>query len=58
MSRYLLFDRRQSELRHLAERGHDMTVEQLLPLARPQSAFQHPEFDELIRAIVVARLTG
>ena len=56
MPRYLLFDRSRLELRPLAERGHDMTIEQLLPLARPQSAFPHPEFDELMQANVAARL--
>jgi len=55
MSRYPLFDRRQLELRCLAERGHDMTVDQLLPLASPQSSFQHLELDELTAAIVIAR---
>ncbi|HUG67595.1 MAG TPA: hypothetical protein VMM76_07580 [Pirellulaceae bacterium] len=56
MPRYLLFDRSRLELRQLAERGHDMTIEQLLPLARPQSSFQHSEFDELIQANGAARL--
>ena len=55
MSRYPLFDRSRLELRRLAERGHDMKVEQLLPLAPPQSSFSHPEFAELMRAIAGAR---
>jgi hypothetical protein len=55
MSRYPLFDRRRIELQQLAVRGHDITVEQLSPLAPPRSLFAHPEFDELVRAIVVAR---
>ena len=55
MRRSLLFDRSRLELRHLAERGHDMTSEQLLRLARPKSSFQRPEFDELLQAILAAR---
>ena len=55
MSRYPLFDHSRLELRRLAERGHDMTVERLLPLARRKSSFPHPEFDELTRAIAGAR---
>ena len=55
MSRYPLFDCSRLELRRLAERGHDMTAEQLLPLARPKASFPHPEFDQLTRAIVGAR---
>jgi len=55
MSRYPLFERRRWELRLLAERGHDMTVERLSPLALSQSSFEHPEFDDLIEAIVAVR---
>jgi len=55
MSQYPLFDRRQLKLRCLAERGHDMIFERLLPLERPQSLFEHPEFDNLVEAIVAGR---
>ena len=55
MPRYLLFDRSRLQLRRLSERGHDMLIENLLPLASPRSSFEHPEFDELTRAVVSAR---
>ena len=50
-----MFERHQLELRTSSERGHDMTVERLVPLARPQSLFAHLDFDCLIEAIVAAR---
>ena len=55
MSRYELFDRSQIDLRNLAERGHDMTVDRLLPLEPPLSPFEHAELDDLVEAIVAAR---
>ncbi|MBC8356988.1 MAG: hypothetical protein H8E66_33875 [Planctomycetes bacterium] len=55
MSRYPLFDRGQLQLRCLSDRGSDMTIERLMPLAPPTSSSEHPEWDELLRAIVTAR---
>ena len=55
MSRYELFERRRIDLRNLAERGHDMTVDRLLPLEPPLSPFEHAEVDDLVEAIVAAR---
>ena len=54
-SRYELFERSQIDLRNLAERGRDMTVERLLPLEPPLSPFEHAELDDLVEAIVAAR---
>jgi len=54
-SRYPLFDHSRLELRRLVERGHDMTVEHLLPPASQRSLFEHFEFDDLARVIAVAR---
>ena len=55
MSRYELFKRSQLDLRHLSQRGHDMTVEGLLPLEPPLSPFEHDEFHDLVETIVAAR---
>ncbi len=55
MSRYELFDRQQLDLRHLSERGHDMTMERLVPVESPSVFFEHPEFGDLVGAIVAAR---
>lgn len=58
MSRYELFDRTQIALKDLAERGHDLRAEDCLPLQAPAEPFDHPEFPELIDAIVAARRNG
>lgn len=55
MSRYELFDRSQIELRDLSERGHDLTLSGCRPLATPAQPYEHPEFAELVDAIVAAR---
>ena len=55
MSRYEKFDRSLLDLRHLAERGHDMTISQLASLAPPTIPFEHPEFEQLVQAMVQAR---
>ncbi|MBX7074554.1 MAG: hypothetical protein K1X71_15535 [Pirellulales bacterium] len=58
MSRYQLFDRSRIELRDLGDRGHDLTLAGFRELAPPNELFQHPEFDDLIDAIVAARRHG
>lgn len=58
MSRYPLFNRSEIQLRSFHERGHEMTPEQVLPLASPGSSFDHPEFPELVSAIATARGAG
>lgn len=55
MSRYPLFDRRDINLRPVAERGHDLKIGQVVPLAAPAERFEHPEFDELVQAVRSAR---
>jgi len=58
MSRYPLFDRRRIELRPLAERGHDMTAADCLPLAPPSQPYAHPEFGQLLDCLRAARRAG
>lgn len=58
MSRYQLFDRRQISLADLSGRGHDLTSDDCLQLAPPVEPFRHPEFAQLIDAIVEARRRG
>ena len=58
MSRYTQFDRSKICLRPLAERGNDLTLDACLPLDAEVSAFDHPEFGQLIAAIVDARRAG
>jgi hypothetical protein len=55
MTRYPLFDRSALSLRDLAERGHEMTIDQVAPLREPDIPFAHPQWHELIDAIVHAR---
>lgn len=58
MSRYPLFDRRRIALKDLAERGHDLRVEDCLPLDAATPPYRHPEFAQLIAAILSARRQG
>ncbi len=58
MSRYELFDRSRIRLRPLAERGHDMTIAECLPLAPPERPYTHPEFGQFVERIVAARRQG
>lgn len=53
-SKYATFDRSQLNLRPLAERAHDMTVEYLLPLdAEPE--FDHPDLPRVAQRVVAAQ---
>jgi hypothetical protein len=58
MSRYALFDRRQIELARLIERGHDLKAGDCNALSAPCARYAHPEFPELIEALVQARHRG
>ena len=58
MSRYELFDRSKIELRELAERGHDLTATDCLPLEAPAQPFIDPGFDRLLDCIEKARNEG
>jgi hypothetical protein len=42
MTRYPIFDRSQIELAELARRGHDLRIEDCLPLAPPPSPYCAP----------------
>jgi len=55
MSRYELFDRRQIVLADLKERGHDLRAADCLPLVAPSQPYAHPEYGDLVGAIVEAR---
>ncbi len=55
MSRYELFDRRQIVLADLQQRGHDLRAGDCLPLRPPREPYAHPEYTDLIEAIVEAR---
>jgi hypothetical protein len=58
MSRYALFDRRQIALEPLQRRGHELSIERVLPLSSDVPAFDHPDFQQLIQALVQARNDG
>ena len=58
MSRYLLFDRQQIELKSLAERGHDLAAADCLPLDAPVEPYDTFEFSELVDRILQARRSG
>lgn len=56
MSRYPLFDRSAIELKSLAQRGHDLRVEDCTRLdAKHVQPFDDPEFPDLVSAIKQAR---
>lgn len=55
MSRYPVFDRRRVQLRPIAERGHDLLVNDILPLAAPVRPYAGHSFSELVTAIRDAR---
>ena len=55
MSRYPLFDRRQITLGHLGERQHDVPAKACASIAPPEKPYRHPEWDELVRHIALAR---
>lgn len=58
MSRYPLFDRDQIELRLLRERGHDLTLAGVRPLAPPDMPYAAAEFPELLDHLAAARRAG
>lgn len=55
MNRYPLFDRSRVLLRPVAERGHDLRVDHILPLVEPAEPFRHPDFTPLVETLVEAR---
>jgi hypothetical protein len=58
VSRYPLFDRCQIELQTLKHRGHELTIDRVLPLSSNVPAFDHPDFQQLIERIVQTRRDG
>ena len=55
MTRYELFDLARVQLADLAERGHDLSAEDCLPLETPGEPYDHPEFPALVERIRQAR---
>ena len=58
MSRYGLFDRTRVQLGDLAERGHDLTPEDCVPLRAPERPYADPQLELLIERIAAARRAG
>lgn len=58
MSRYPQFDRSQIVLKDLAERGHDLRLEAVLPLDARFEPYANPEYPQLVESIVQARRAG
>jgi hypothetical protein len=52
------FDRRRLKLRPLAERTHDMSAGEILPLDAETPAFDHPDLPRLAERIAETRRTG
>ena len=55
---YPVFDRSRLKLRPLAERAHDMTLADVLPLDAPPPPFDDANLPQVARRIVQARQTG
>ena len=55
MSRYPLFRQQDLSLRPIAERGHDLTVSEVLPLVSRDSAVMSPEIHLIANRIRAAR---
>lgn len=55
---YPMFDRSRLHIRPLAERVHDMTVADILPLDHPGEPFDHPALAQVAAAILQARAQG
>jgi hypothetical protein len=52
------FDRKRLKLRPLAERQHDMTAAEILPLDAQTPPFEHPDLPELAERIAAAHRAG
>ncbi|HHJ06081.1 MAG TPA: hypothetical protein ENK24_01120, partial [Anaerolineae bacterium] len=55
---YPIFDRNQLNLKPLAGRVHDMSLDDVLPLAAPPPAFDNPDLPKIAAAIRQARQRG
>jgi hypothetical protein len=58
MSRYPLFDRSKLQLRPLSQRRNELSVAECLRLDDAIAPYDHPEFADLVCAIVQARQAG
>jgi hypothetical protein len=58
MSRYPLFDRAALDLRHLSERGHDLTAATCLELKVPESPISSSGLRAVVEAIFQAKRNG
>jgi hypothetical protein len=58
MSRYERFDRSRLEIKPLAERVHDLKLEQWLALEDPAPPFEHPDLAEVAARLAAAREAG
>ncbi len=55
---YPAFDRSRLKIKPLAERQHDLTLADILPLDAPQPEFDHPAMPRLAQRIVAAKQQG
>jgi len=55
---YELFDRSKLQLLPLAERKHDMTLDDLLPLDVPPPTYEHRDLDTIAGRVIEARRRG
>ena len=55
---YSMFDRSKLKLKPLAERKHDMTLDQVLPLDSPGEPFDDPQLEQVAKRIMRARRNG
>jgi len=53
-----VFDRSKLKLKPLAERRHDMTLDQVLPLDSPGEPFDDPQLEQVAKRIMRARRNG
>lgn len=57
-TKYEMFDRSRLLIRPLAERQHDMNLDDVLPLGGPAPEFSHPQLPEIARRLVAAKAKG
>lgn len=58
VTRYPVFDREELRLLPIAERGHDLLVEHMLPLERPSEPFASPDLEPFLDRVRRARANG
>ena len=55
---YPMFDRSKLKLKSLAERKHDMTLADVLPLDSPGEPFDDPQLEQVAERVMCARRNG